>query len=145
MPKFTKTPQELTALSRALQTVSKCKPRQYEVVLKLSRAQIAIDKSLVPFEDARKELVKSYPAELGPEPTQEQITEYQKARAAVDAEFKKMYEEGEFEVNLPKPLQPTDINHFQEMPNPNDLAILVPMMWDPGEEVDEQPKKTKKK
>lgn len=129
MPKFTRTAQELAALNKALQAVSKCKPTKREIALKLVDAQVAIDKALEPFELKRKNLVKEYPKppEQGAAP--EAQVAYQTERNQVDQKFQDMYENEGFEVKLPSPLKRDDISGFQEMPNPSDLAQLVPWMF----------------
>lgn len=142
MPKFQRTPQELQTDVQSLQSLSRAKPRQTAVIIKLAQAQLGIRKALEPFEQARTDLLATLPAAPAPDAPEELKAEHTAASEAVDVKFRKIFTEEKFAVKLPEVLTNLELQQFTDPINPNDLVNLHPHMIN-LDEVD-KPKATKK-
>jgi hypothetical protein len=120
------TPATLEKLRGHAQALSRQKPRQTETILKLARAQLAINKALEPFEQARADLLATLPMEPTADADNSLKEAYQKAKDEVDEKFREIYLKGKFSVTFPLPLSNAELQQFTEPPNPIDLVGLHP-------------------
>lgn len=120
------TPAAQTVLMTHCQNLARSKPRQTETILKLARAQLAITKSLEPFEQVRADLLATVPPVPTPNADDETKQAYTKAKSECDTKFAEIYLKEKFTVTFPEPVTTVELQHFQEPPNPTDLAALHP-------------------
>lgn len=128
------TPAVLNNLLQHCQSLSRSRPRQTETILKLARAQIAIDKALEPCEKARKDLLATLPMEPTEDADANVSEAYRKAKDEVDAKYRDIYLNSKFVVKLPSKISGMELQQFAEPPNANDLVALSPYIVDVGEE-----------
>lgn len=120
------TPLALTTLQTHVQSLSRCKPRQSETILKLARAQLAITKALEPMEQARADLLATVPPVPSPTSDEATVKAYALAKDECDEKFREIYLKQKFKVDLPPPLSTADLQYFADPISPNDLAALHP-------------------
>jgi hypothetical protein len=124
------TPKVLQAMLVYCQNLSRSKPRQTGTILKLARAQLAINKALEPFEKAREDLLATVPPEPKPDAEESTKEEYKVAKDACDEKFREIYFKEKFSVKFPKQITNAELQQFQDPPNPNDLTGLHPYLVD---------------
>jgi hypothetical protein len=133
------TPTKLQTLLAHCQSLSRSKPRQTETILKLARAQLAINKALEPFEKARDDLLATLPKEPKPDAPEEEKAAYKVAKDDVDEKFRDIFLKEKFTVKFPVAITNAELQQFGDPPNPIDLAALHPFVVDIEGEPEPEP------
>jgi hypothetical protein len=128
------TPAVLNNLLQHCQSLSRSRPRQTETILKLARAQLAIDKALEPCEKARKDLLATLPIEPTMDASDKLKEAYKKAKDEVDAQYRDIYLNQKFTVKFPSKISSAELQQFQDPPSPLDLVALHPYIVEIEEE-----------
>jgi hypothetical protein len=124
------TPTKLQTLLAHCQSLSRSKPRQSETILKLARAQLAINKALEPFEKAREDLLATLPLQPANTDPEEAREAYIVAKNEVDEKFRDIFLKSVFAVKFPPVITNVELQQFGDPPNPIDLAALHPFVVD---------------